>query len=403
VIWRLSFKNVFRNQRRTVLTVAVVAVGASMLILAQGYVEFITWGLAESFIHGQTGHFQVVATESLSDDEHQLLEHGVERWLELVEDLESTEHVQVATPRISFSGLITTGESSNVALIDAVDPRRELVLGAEHVDSEPLVSLAEAEDGVVLGSGLAALLQVQVGDEVTLLTTTADGALNAIDLRIVATIEVFSEELNSRYAMIALDSAQAVLVTDKVENVIVGLDSTEYLSLAAAAARKRWSPEYAIRLWHEITPYYGKVLAFFRQLIFFLAPVLMLIVWFSAMNTVLMSVLERSAELATLRALGTSGATLVRMLVYEGIWLALLGVTAAVVLELGLSAIINHANITVPPPPGQTSGYALQIRNVASSFVTVAVMTVAVVVASTVIPALRIGRMNIVHALRKGA
>ena len=261
--------------------------------------------------------------------------------------------------------------------------------------------MAGHEDGIILAQGLANLLNAKAGDDVTIMTTTADGALNAMDYQVMGTLQTFSAEMNQRFAMVTLTGAQDLLNSRKVEKILVGLHQTKDLARAIRAAKTITKPGLTIKPWHEISPYYKKVLQFFNQFLGFLTPVLMIIVGFSTMNTILMSILERSSELAALRAMGTSKGKLIHMLMSEGTWLGILGVCLGIGLELILSYFINNADIMLPPPPGQTSGYSLRVNNIFTNFKLVGVLTMVVVGLSTLFPALRIGKTNIVKALRR--
>lgn len=400
MIFKLSLKNVLRNKRRTIITISVIAVGVSMLILALAYVEYIKWGLGESTIHGQTGHFQVMTKNFLLKEEGKILEFGIDKCNDLYNKIEEIDEVELATPRINFSGLASTGEKSNGILVSALIPEKEITLGSVFIDPEPLKKLKTDDQGVIIGKGLAKLLKAKTNDYITIMTTTSDGALNAMDFKIVGTINTLSSEMDKRYAVINIKAAQELLATKKVERILVGLYNTEDLPIAIQKASRYISSHLQIKKWKEVAPYYNKVLRFFYQIIIFLAPVLMIIVWFSTMNTVMMSILERSSELASLRAMGTSKITLFKMLFTEGIWLGIIGVSIGIALELVLSYIINHAGITVPPPPGQTSGYPLMVRNVLANFLNVGFLTILVVSLSTIFPAERIFKINIVKALR---
>lgn len=400
MIFKLSLKNVLRNKRRTIITIAVVAVGVSMLILALAYVEYIKWGLGESTIHGQTGHFQLMTKDFLLKEEGKILEFGIDKSNDLYNKIEEIDEVELATPRINFSGLASTGEKSNGILVSALIPEKEITLGSVFIDPEPLKKLKTDDQGVIIGKGLAKLLKAKTNDYITIMTTTSDGALNAMDFKIVGTINTLSSEMDKRYAVINIKAAQELLATKKVERILVGLYKTEDLPIAIQKTSRYISSDLRIKKWKEVAPFYNKVLRFFYQIIIFLAPVLMIIVWFSTMNTIMMSILERSSELASLRAMGTSKITLFKMLFTEGIWLGIIGVSIGIALELALSYTINHAGITVPPPPGQTSGYPLMVRNVLTNFLNVGFLTILVVSLSTIFPAERIFKINIVKALR---
>ena len=274
-------------------------------------------------------------------------------------------------------------------------------MGDEFIDPRPLKLLSGHENGILLAQGLANLLNAKVGDDVTIMTTTADGALNAMDYQVMGTLRTFSSEMNNRFAVVTLTGAQNLLNSRKAAKILVGLHQTKDLAQAIRAAESIAKPGLTIKSWHEISPYYKKVLQFFNQFLGFLTPVLMIIVGFSTMNTILMSILERSSELAALRAMGTSKGKLIQMLISEGIWLGILGLCLGIGLELILSHFINSADIMLPPPPGQTSGYSLRVNNIFTNFRLVGVLTMGIVGLSTLFPALRIGKTNIVKALRR--
>jgi len=400
MITKLSLKNVLRNKRRTLITLAVITIGVSMLILALGYTELIKWGLAESVIHGTTGHFQLSTRNFLDKEEGKILEYGLDDWQVLARDLGRIPCVDVVTPRINFSALGSTGDKSTGILVQAIVPENEIKLAAGYHDLSSYRPLQADPEGILIAPGLAKLLKVKEGETVTLMTTTANGALNAFDYKVIGSVSTGFDELDKRWAVISLASAQQLLATPRVERLLVGLKRTEDLPAAAARARASIPPALRLRLWYEVDTTYKQVLNFFYQFIAFFLPVLMIIVWFSTMNTVLMSVLERSPELATLRAMGTSRSRLFRLLLSEGVWIGLIGVALGIILELGLSAVINHAHLMMPPPPGYTHGYPIRVRNVAGNHIFVAVLTMIIVSLSTLLPARRIFKINIVKALR---
>ncbi|MCK5076510.1 MAG: FtsX-like permease family protein, partial [Calditrichia bacterium] len=188
--------------------------------------------------------------------------------------------------------------------------------------------------------------------------------------------------------------------TSKIERLVVGLYNTENLDKALAEAKQIIPENLKIRTWNELAVYYKKVLQFFYQIVGFLTIVLMIIVWFSSMNTIMMSILERIEEFATLRAMGTSLKRMFALLLSEGMWLGLIGVITGVMLELLFSWIINNSNIMMPPPPGQANGYQLAIRNSLSNFIMVGAITWIIVVLSGILPSFKVFKANVAQALR---
>ncbi len=397
---KLSLKNVLRNKRRTLITVAVIAVGVSMLLLALAYTNYVDYGVKESVIHGSTGHFQIMTKDFTQKEEEKILQLGLSNWQELAKKISTNPLVKVVTPRINFSGLASTGDKSTGIMVAAIIPENEVILGENFIDDKAYNQLKANPNGILLGPALAKLLNAKTGDDITIMTTTSDGALNAGDYEMVGTLTTGVEELDKRFALVSLDSAKALLVSDKVERLAVGLRDTLDIPVATEQTKAMLPPELVLKLWKEVDSNYEKILNFFYQMIFFLLPVLMIIVWFSTMNTVLMSVMERSAELATFRAMGTSRSRMFRMLFSEGIWIGIIGVVTGFIMELIFSGIINSARIMLPPPPGNTVGYELMVRNSPGIFIFVGLLTILVVSLSTIMPARRIFRLSIVKAIR---
>ena len=78
----------------------------------------------------------------------------------------------------------------------------------------------------IIGAGLAKSMNVGVGDGLTLLSVTSDGALNGVDVQIAGIVTTGVAEMDARYLRITLNSAQRLLQSDRITNLVVGLDST---------------------------------------------------------------------------------------------------------------------------------------------------------------------------------
>ncbi len=119
----------------------------------------------------------------------------------------------------------------------------------------------------------------------------------------------------------------------------------------------------------------------------------------SSANTLLMSVLERIRELGTLLAIGTSRAQLARLLLFEALWLAALGVVAGSAVGLALVVIINRLGIEMPPPPAAVDPIELSLLVVPSDFLWIGAFMRCILVLAAVPPMWKVFRLRIVEAL----
>src|SRR5262245_5391388 len=104
---QIAFRNVFRNTRRTALTLLVISFGVAAVVLAGGCFAYNYDGLRETTIRNGLGHLQVFNGRYLDEGEERPLEHGLGGYRELQEWLESQPHVAATTGQVDFVGLLS--------------------------------------------------------------------------------------------------------------------------------------------------------------------------------------------------------------------------------------------------------------------------------------------------------
>src|SRR5580658_3119867 len=125
----LAFRNVFRNRRRTIMTLVMVGGGVAGLLLAGGFFAFMFRGLRESTIRNGLGHIQIFNAEHFNRDEVHVLDTGIEHWQQVAAAARSGKHVRGVAPRIEFYGMLSNGVKSSVFMGSAVDPAAERGMG----------------------------------------------------------------------------------------------------------------------------------------------------------------------------------------------------------------------------------------------------------------------------------
>ncbi len=403
---KLGFRSLFRQKRRTLITLMVITFGIGCLLLTTGHSVYIEWALRESTIHSETGHLQLFNPEYFQQEEETILQYGLDHYEMISDDLMRNREVMLVQARIDFMGLVSNGDKSVAFMGKGVEPNKEKKLrnlfGNSGADYDSLIANQPDTDIIILGQGLAASLDVEREDWLTLMSTTADGALNAVDVKVVDTFDGGMAEYDKRALIIPLKTAQILLNSQKVEKLLVTLDDTEntdqmYNRIIFMTANQ--DKQVSIRKWHEQAAYYKQVRQFYKQITGFLSLVLFIIVFFSTSNTVVMSIVERTPEIGTLLSLGTSRWQTLKMFFFEGLLIGLIGGLLSCVFALGFSFIINHFNIVLSPPPGFAEGYPLSVRNQADFYLQIFIITVIIATLSSLAPAFRVTRMKIVDAL----
>ncbi len=409
ILLRIALRNLSRNRRRTLLSLLVVTAGTIGLLLTAGFIRFSFDGLREALITGGLGHLELVQSVALERSDSGLdrsLAHGLSDWSELRSAIEETHHVVAAGANIHLMGMISAGDRSVSFVGVGAEPQRESKMSFEVKlrDGEVLPDLAprEGEDRVLLATGLAGSLAVTPGDVVTILGLTPDGMLNALDIEVAGIITTGIQELDLRYLKVHLATAQRLLQTDLVSDLVVALDDTANTEVVAGLLRRGFAdhdPALSILDWRERAPFFDQVRNLYLGIFWFLGSVIFVLVVLSVSNTLLMTFMERIREIGTLRAIGTSRAQVARIVLFEALWLGLFGALLGDLIGLLLITSINSMKLKMPPPPGAVAPIDLQLALVPEAFAGAVGLMVFVLAGAALIPIIKTARLAVVEAL----
>ena len=233
---KLALRNVFRNRRRTGITLAAMAFGVAAIIVFGGFVHSIYWGVRESTIRSQIGHIQLYRAGYSEKGTIAPYDYLIADYPALRAELLKLPHVKAVTGRLGFSGLISTGDTTTSFVGTGVQPEGETDLSslAVIVDGKELAS--RDPRGVTLGVGLARAFGVKPGDELTLLTTTRSGAINALALTVRGVWESGEKAYDDRFLRVGLPQVQRLidLEAGEVQSIVLLLDGTEHTALVRA-------------------------------------------------------------------------------------------------------------------------------------------------------------------------
>jgi len=401
MLTRIAFRNIFRNRRRTLITTLVLVFGVVALMMFGGYKEISFWGIREGAARAQFGHLQIYAKGFAQADSQRPLALGLQNIDGLRKEIESDKRVEMTAAQISLMGLISNGDKSEAFLATAVEPAHDRKMPAQRMTAGAYLA-DDDRDSIIIGEKLAQSMRAAVGDTLTLMATTANGSLNALDVRVAGIFSTGTKEYDERAIKLPLVAAQRLLQTKKIEKLLVVLRRTEDTDAVKGDLAKLFaqrSDALEMRTWSELAGFYHQVVMLYNGIFGFLGMVISVIVVFSVANTILMSVFERTREIGTLMAIGTERSRIWAIFLLEGLFVGVMGGLAGLAVGCGISAVINHAHIELPPPPGYTQGYRLQIMLNASIVITAFLLAACTATISSVAPALKASRLRIVDAL----
>ena len=395
---RFAAANTLRNRRRSAVTVAVAALGTAAILLAGGFALSTYQSLAEMAARS-TGHLIVSRPEALAQEEDVPLQHGLDGAEALRSALLADDRVRQVLPRVDFTGLLSNGDKSTVMVAAGVDPDAEFSVKGPSITVTAGRVLSAGQAGqVMLGEGLARSLKAAPGSGLTVLASTTDGALNALDVTVVGVFSTGVPDLDKRMLYTDIGTAQKLLATRRVSSLGVFLDRMQ-ATPSAQARLGAAHPTLAVQTWLDRAFFYRSVRELYNRIFGALGLIIGVIVVFVVTNAMAMAVIERTREIGTLRALGTLPGQLVRSFALEGLLLGGAGAALGALLALGVTGALVLFPVQMPPPPGRNVGYLLQIALDAPLYATtLAAMVLLATVASAVVARRTVGR-RVVDAL----
>lgn len=406
---KLAFRNVFRNRVRSLITLAAIAFGCISLIIAGGFFEDTFMQMREAYIHGHLGHIQVYKKGYLEKGNTRPFDYMIEHPEKVKELIASVDHVRFITPRISFSGLLSTGENTISILGQGVDPIGEKTIGIiEGASAGVAIEAGEnlsSDDmyNVVIGTGLAKAMGSKVGDFIILVSNTVGGALNALDMKVKGVFFTASKEFDDRALRMPITAAQALLRTDGVQTLVVLLDKTEHTDTVKNSLMdlfKNKNLDLELKPWYEMADFYNKTVELYGRQFFVLKLIIAIIVVLSIFNTINMSVWERAREIGTIMALGSKRYEVLKLFLLEGLILGILGGLLGIIVGTGLAYVISFIGIPMPPPPGANINWVAHIRVVPKLLFSSFLIALISSLLSSFYPAFKASRLVIADALR---
>lgn len=356
-----AVQNTLRNRRRSLVTVAIAALGTAAILVAGGF-ALCTYQALEQSAARSTGHLIVGVPAQFTSDEDTPLQHGLEDYRALSRQLLADPEVRQVLPRVAFSGLISNGDKSTVMLATGVEPDSEFAVKGPFLNlvAGQVLASGATQQEVMLGEGLAKSLKAIPGSSLTLLASTTDGALNALDVTVKGVFSTGVPDIDKRLVYTDIATAQKLLNTARVSTLGVFL---RHMDATGPAQQRvaRLNPHLTVQTWLDQAFFYRSVRGLYNRIFGALGLIIGVIVVFVVTNAMAMAIIERTREIGTLRALGTLPSQLLRSLALEGMVLGGVGAAAGALLAFGVSMLLYVVPVQMPPPPGSSRGYPLNV------------------------------------------
>ena len=347
---RMALRNVRRQPRRSMLTGIAIMITVAVIIFFEAYLGGATESFFETFVRLEAGHVKVMPEKAIGRSRPLPLGDGLRDVDALMERISSVPGVLAATPRIRYGVLMDKPGGSVPAMGVGLIPSRE----RDFMDLEKSVveGRVPADDAfeVLLGDQLAGELGLKVGDELFMVASTSYSGLGPGLFTVVGLSHTGIRSLDKKNFYVPLLAAQDQLVMEDMAVEIVcrvedGMEAAVEMAERIQAAIDDAGYQGVEAVPWQLQGNIYQMMAPARQFSGYALVLLGFIALATVLNTVLMSVMERTREIGTLRALGFGRGTLVRLIVVESMVIGVVGSFAGILLGMAVSIVLNNTGI----------------------------------------------------------
>jgi putative ABC transport system permease protein len=337
---KMAWRNIWRNPRRTLLTVTAIAFACILLVFMLSFQLGSYETMINASVTVHTGHLQVQARGYQADHEIRL---SIADPQPVLKALEAIPEVKAYAPRARAFALVSSANHTYGIMVEGIDPTAEKKVStlASIVRQGSYLEADSRDDGLpgaLVGHLLARNLGVSVGDELTVLGQGGDGSIAATVVRVHGITHSGLDEFDRNAIQIPLRQFQEIFSMGGAvhEIVILGHRLADTASIKAALRSALQGlharPPLVVLDWEALMP--GLKQAISMDLvsgsIFYL--ILIMVVAFSILNTFLMAILERTYEFGVMMAMGTRPTRLTRLVLTESVGMTLVGVVSGMLI-----------------------------------------------------------------------
>ncbi|MDE0314341.1 MAG: FtsX-like permease family protein [Candidatus Poribacteria bacterium] len=404
ILIKLAWRNILRNKRRTIIASIAMSIGLATLIFGDafmiGMMENLIKTATDSFIGDAQIHRQGFRdTQEVSMTIQEIDKVGA--------NLAKEANVQYFTRRTFASGMIASSANRSAINLVGVQPSTEKFLSQiDDAITEGVFFEKTNEHDIVIGSKLAEILEIELGDKVVVTVVQAGSGDYFEDWFRVSGIYYFADAaMNSGMAFVRLKKAQQMLaIGNNIHEIAIKFTSTEYGQDKKVPFWETYSQHGNEALsWTEILPQLPKVFAMSEYSKYVMGIVLFGVVIFGIINTLFMSLYERMFEYGVLRAVGTRSFGMARIILFEAGALAIVSIVIGVILGFVLTAIF--ANVGLDYTGNEMMGVTVQefIFPVLTieQFIIYPVAVFVFTIIAGLYPAWHVAKMSPVDAMRR--
>lgn len=406
IITLLAWRNVWRNRRRTVLTLLTILAGCTMIIVMNSIAKGGHDQMIEDAVAVNTGHIQI---HEKGYWDNRTIDYAFQATPRLLDTVKNDARVSAYSLRVMADGLLSFRDTTAGAVIQAVDPAMEPKVSNMYTKILPGGRYLRPDDwkNVVMGETLAKNLGVKPGDTFAMISQGFDGSIAAEKLTVAGLFRSGNPEYDRALLIMPLAQAKETFtMMGYVHTLALRLHESSQTGAVRAGLLKTVDRERVeVMGWDELMPELVQFIVMDDVGAYIFDAILFMVVAFGILNTIQMSVFERTREFGVMLSIGTNPRQIVSMVLVESVFISLLGIALGLLSGYGLSYYfqlnpIDYSSFSEEMAVWGMATTMFPADTTALNLGMTALITMTLAMLFSIFPARRAAKLNPVEAIR---
>ncbi|HPG10674.1 MAG TPA: ABC transporter permease [Chitinophagaceae bacterium] len=349
----LAWRNLWRNRRRTMITLASVFMAVILAIAIRSLQKGVYASMISNAVRFSTGYIQVHA-KGYWDDQN--INNSFEYDPSLSAVFQKNKDISLYVPRLESFALASSGPHTKGVAVTGIDPEKEdemnglakKIIEGDYFNSQP-------QQGILIGDGLAEYLQLHLGDTLVLLGQGYHGATAAGQFPIQGIFHYPLDQMNNTMVFLSLPDAQLLFgAENSLTSISLMLQNENAISSAKEFIEKHVDSTYEVMEWPAMNKTLVQEIQGDNAGGIIMLGILYLVVAFGVFGTILMMTMERKKEFAAMIAVGMRRFKLTFMVIFETIFIGLIGIVSGTLIILPILIYFHRHPVALTGAAAET-------------------------------------------------
>ncbi len=407
IIIKFAWRSVWRNKRRTILTFLTIFVGCAMIIFMNAIAKGGHDKMIEDAVAINTGHIQI---HEKGFWENQTVDYAFQITPQLDTALQNNKQIDGYCPRIQAGGLLSFKENTAPAMIQGIDPDKEkqvTILNEKIIKGGRFLKPSDRNQ-ILIGEVLSKNLGAGLGDTISMISQGFDGSIAAENLEIVGLLNTGNPEYDRSLVLMPIALAnETFTMMDYIHSLIIRVkDSSDTFNVKDSISKILDKDKLEVMAWDGLMPELVQFIVMDDIGAYVFDFVLFMVVAFGILNTIQMSVYERTREFGIMLAIGTSPGRVKKMVLMESVFITIIGSALGIALGYMISYYFTINPIDYSDYAAEMAVWGVSTTSIpadvsALNIAVTSILTFVLSISFSIFPALRASKLEPVKAIRQ--